>query len=837
MEKTGQWNRVRELFDAALERKPGERDSFLRQVCGRDTWLRSEVESLLSAYKRSDGFSQAPFPIEVSREVEELESIGPYRLIRKIGEGGMGQVWLAEQTEPLQRHVALKLIRAGVCDDALLRRFQAERQSLALMEHPAIAKVFDAGATQEGQPYLVMEYVPGEPITKYADRRKLSIRQRLDLFAKACDGVQHAHQKAILHRDLKPANILVLDVDGQPTPRIIDFGLARAFEAEPDSPESPRAELMAGTPGYMSPEQAAGGDVDTRTDVYSLGVVLYEILTGQLPFDAKRGAAGILRQMQERPIAKPSERVAGDSERTREAAEYRRLKPRRLAAELHGELDLIAARALEKDRAQRYGSPSELAADVRRWLRHEPVEAHPPSAAYQVRKYVRRHRVGAAMTALLALLLIGFAALQAFELRRVARERDRVARIAGFMTNMFRVSDPGEARGNQITAREILDQASTQIESGLAGDPETQTQLMMTMGAVYENLGLYQRAESLYGQAATIRERQLGPGNEGTLTAQGSLAWALYRRGQFHDAENLLRQVLTLRLRKFGPNSNATVTVMDHLGTVLNEEGHSAESEALVRRALDYRSRVLGNDNPDTLVTINNLALTMQSEGRWAEAEALNRKQLAGWQQLQGADSPRVLQAQGNLAIILYREGRLAEAEALDRQNLAGKRHILGPEHPETVRAMNTLMATLTDEGKLDEAQALEEQVVAIRTRVLGPDHPLTLSAMGNLANILARKGDYARARQLQEQAHAGELRVLGPDHPATALSTYNLAALAAHQGQKDEAFRLLRESVDHGLANWVIAGMATDPDLVNLHGDPRFNELVAFATARAKTK
>jgi len=833
VEKTGQWDRVKELFDAALERKPGERDSFLRQVCGRDTWLRGEVESLLSAYRVSDGLSQAPFPMEVSREVEEQEWIGPYRLIRKIGEGGMGQVWLAEQTEPLQRQVALKLIRAGIYDEAMLRRFRAERQSLALMEHPAIAKVFDAGATPEGQPWLVMEYVPGEPITKYCDRKKLRVQERLELFAKVCDGVQHAHQKSILHRDLKPANILVIEVDGQPTPRIIDFGLARGFAAEGESAEALRAELVAGTPGYMSPEQAGGGDVDTRTDVYSLGVVLYELLTGQLPFDAKRSVAAILRQMREQAVVEPSVRIAEDSEKTREAAEQRKTKPHGLAGQLHGDLDLIVLRSLEKDRGKRYGTPSELAAEVRHWLRHEPVEAHPATTAYQIRKYVRRHRVGTAMTGLLALLVAGFALLQALELRRIARERDRAARIAGFMTDMFRVSDPSEARGNQVTAREILDQASTQIESGLASDPQTQTQLMMTMGSVYENLGLYQRAESLYREATTIRDRALGSGSDETLESRGALGWALYRRGKFHDSESLLRDVLASRLRQFGANNNATVTVMDHLGTVLNELGHPAESESLVRKALAYRRRVRGEDNRDTLVTINNLALTLQAEGRWAEAEALDREQLAGYLRLAGADSPEVLRAEGNLAIILYREGRLAEAEALDRKDLADKERILGPDHPETVRAMNTLMATLTDEGKLDEAQRLEEQVVAIRTRVLGAEHPLTLSSMGNLANILARLGDYARAQTLLEQARAGEMRVLGPNHPATALTVYNLGGLAAHQGHKDEALRLLRESVDHGLANWVIAGLATDPDLATLHGDPRFADLVAYAKAR----
>lgn len=830
MEQTGQWEKVKELFDAALRRKPEDRAEFLAHACGPDVSLCEEIESLLSAYERSDALSLPAIPETEFPEPQPLESIGPYRLIRKIGEGGMGQVWLAEQLEPIQRQVALKLIRSGVFDDSLLRRFQAERQSLAVMEHPTIAKVFDAGATAAGQPYFVMEYVAGEPITTYCDGRKLSIEVRLELFIKVCDGVQHAHQKATIHRDLKPANIIVAEVDGQPAPRIIDFGLARAIE--PDAAET--ALGLVGTPGYMSPEQLRGDDVDTRTDVYALGVVLYELLVGRLPFEVSRwrhlASQEILRQMQAHAIMRPSTCFAQKTAAAREAAERRSARPRQIERQLAGDLDLIALKALEQDLAQRYGTPSELAADLRRWLQHKPVEAHPPSALYQVSRYIRRHRLGAAMTLLLALLLLAFAALQAVELRRVARERDMAARIAAFMTGMFRVADPSEARGNQVTAREILDKASTQIEAGLSGDPETQTQMLMVMGQVYENLGLYDRAESLYRQTAAIRERQLGAENPDTLSAKAAIGWTLYRRGRYRESEALLRDVLAVRLRRSGANDASTIAVMDSLGAVLNEQGRGVEAETLARRALEWRKRVLGDANPDTVVAMNHLALDLQTQGRWAEAENLDRQQIVLWKRLEGADSPHVLLAEGNLAIILYREQRYEEAEALGRAVLAAKSRVLGPDHPETVRAMNTLTAVLTDEGKLAEAQVLGEQVIAIRTRVLGADHPLTLSAMSNLAEILTRRGDYQRAEQLLEQARATDMRVLGPNAPQSALATYNLACLVLHEGHRDEALRLLREAIDHGLQGWVITGMAKDPDLAGLSDDPRFAALLTYA-------
>ncbi len=833
MEKTGQWERVKELFDAALQHQPGEREAFLKNACGADDSLREEIRSLLSAYVDSGGLSQPFVPVEMPAEAQAGDRIGPYRLTRKLGEGGMGQVWLAEQTEPLRRQVALKLIRAGVYDSAMLERFLAERQSLAVMEHPAIAKVFDAGATAEGQPYLVMEYVPGEPITRYCDEKKLNLRQRLELFIQACEGVQHAHQKAIIHRDLKPANILVIEVDGRPTPRIIDFGLARAIEMQPGAPET---ETVAGTPGYMSPEQAAGGDVDTRTDVYSLGVVFYELLAGQTPFHAEEwrnlplGQALECAQKQKTP--RPSAKAAEKSQAALEAAAHRQCTQGRLARQLAGDLDLIAMKALEKDRRKRYGTPTELAADIRRFLRHEPVEAHPPSLGYQLRKYARRHRLGVTTGALLVLLLAGFAALQAVQLRRIARERDRANRITAFMTEMFKVSDPSETHGNQVTAREILDKASSGIGAGLAQDPELQAQMMTVMGQVYENLGLYERSQSMYSQAVAILQRLKGPEANDTLKAQTSLAWTEYRRGRYKDAESLLRQVLAVRQRRFGTDKADLITVMDYLGAVLNEEGHSAEAESIERQVLAYRRRTLGEANADTLVAMNHLALALQGEGRWPEAESLDREELAMWRKLEGPDSMRGLYAADNLAIILYREKRLAEAESFDRQVLADKRRVLGPDHPETVRSMNTLAAVLTDEGKLSEAKTLAEQVVAIRTRVLGPDHPLTFSAMSNLGEILMRLSDYDGAQRILKQARDGEIRVLGLNDPKTALSTYNLACLELKRGHRDQALAMLRDAVDHGLAHWVVEQMPDDPDLAALAGDPRFTALLHYAEA-----
>jgi tetratricopeptide (TPR) repeat protein len=731
--------------------------------------------------------------------ITSSRQIGPYRLLQLIGEGGMGEVWLAEQKTPIHRTVALKLIKAGMDTKAVVARFESERQALALMDHPNIARVYDAGSTAEGRPYFVMEYVPGLAITEYCDTHRLTIKERLELFIQVCEGVQHAHQKAIIHRDLKPSNVLVVEQDSKAVPKIIDFGLAKATAQRlTDKTMFTELGVMMGTPEYMSPEQADPREqnIDTRTDVYSLGVILYELLVGALPFEPKAlraaGMQGILRVIREQEPAKPSTRIRSMGNISSVTAENRKEEPRSFARHLRGELDWITMKALEKDRVRRYGSASEFSADISRCLRREPVVAGPATAGYRIRKYAARHRIAIGAALGLLVLLSGFVVTQAIELHRIKLERDRANRITDFMTGMFKVSDPSKARGNAITAREILDKASTEIDSGLAKDPELQAQMMYVMGVVYHNLGLYAQALLLEQRSMEIRKRVLGPENEDTLRSMYQVAWDVERQGHYAEAEKLERETLEVQRRVLGPEHPDTLRTMSTLGEFLFEDGHDAEAEALQRAALDGRRRVLGPEHAETISSM------------------------------------------GDLGLVLDFEGKYAEAEKLHREVLEIHRRTLGPEHPQTLRSVNDLANVLDDEGQYAEAEKLDREALEVRRRVLGPEHPDTLYSMNALANVLTGEGRYDEAEKLFQETLDIRRRVLGPEHPDTAVARYNLGCIAAHRGQRDEALSLLREAVDHGLPPYVDLRMDKDSDLKSLDGDPRFAALVVHAKERA---
>ena len=681
-----------------------------------------------------------------SRDSGPPERVGPYRILQKIGEGGMGVVYLAEQTEPLRRKVALKIIKHGMDTKQVVARFEAERQALAMMDHTCVARVFDAGSTEAGRPYFAMEYVQGVPITEHCDRQRLTTRERLELFQQVCEGVQHAHQKAIIHRDLKPSNVLVSYRDGKARPKIIDFGVAKAIEHRlTEKTLFTELGVLIGTPEYMSPEQAemTGQNIDTRTDVYSLGVVLYELLVGALPFESKElrqfGFDEIRRKVREDEPPKPSARLTTlGSERSTESAKRRRTDPPTLRRELSGDLDWITMRALEKDRGRRYGSPSELAADVERHLTSQPVSAGPPSAGYRAGKFVRRHRVGMSAAAAGGLVLLAFAVTMAVQAKRIAAERDRAEQakadlesVVEFQAGMLSEVDPeqmgrwliDELRESEFEARRtrgaaeaelatigllftdvnptnialrviddsILNPAGKALETRFEDQPLIGSELRATIGETYRKLGLYDQAEPHMLAARETRSRLLGDEHPETLEATHNLSNLYWYQGRYDEVESLVLELLATRKSVLGEDHPDTLRSMHNLAMLYGNQGRYVEAEPLYLETLESLRHVLGTDHSVTLLCMHNLASMYRDQGRYDEAELLSVEALEAQKRMVGDDDWRTLKSMDNLGGIYVAQGRYDEAEPLHLATLESRKRKFGDDHPDTLSSVDYL--------------------------------------------------------------------------------------------------------------------------------------------------
>jgi non-specific serine/threonine protein kinase/serine/threonine-protein kinase len=813
------WEQIREVLEKALELAPEQRSAYLDSACCSDSSLRKEVEALLAdSADVPSGFLQSSAMAEIIRaEMVGIGSVAPleagqefarrFRLIRELGEGGMGQVWLAEQTSPVRRQVALKMIKAGMYDEAVVQRFQSERQSLAIMDHPAIAKVFDAGTTPQGQPYFVMEYVPGLPVTEYCDQKKLAIRNRLELFIETCEGVQHAHQKAILHRDLKPANILVVEVDGKPVPRIIDFGLAKAVTQQ-IAVDALKTQLgnLVGTPGYMSPEQADATvqDIDTRTDVYSLGVVLYVLLAGREPFENKQGQKQqldeLLRKLREDEPPKPSTRVNGDRHSSNAIAEARSTEPRQLTRLLRGDLDWITMKALEKDRARRYGTPSELSADIRRYLNHEPVLARPASAAYRSGKFVKRHKLALAVASVFAVMalagavaIVREAQIARMQEARAERRFESLRRLTNSL--LFEFHDSIAALPGSTAARELVVRRALEYLEQIDADAHDNPATLRDLAAGYERLGQiqadegnphlggagsFEQAKELYDKALDIRQRlaSLDPAN---ATLQLELTDTLFNVARIHEqlgdmsgALQFLQQRLAIQEDLERKQASDTLTfetarTLINMGALHVWLGDRDSALAYESRALDMGKRLL-KANPNSVqaritvwrsLTWGGWALKFQR--RFREAAASWREGLAISEKLASEDPNNttyqryLISDHGNLCESLAYAGEFTEVRS-HCQTAIGINQMMVNSDRKNAQALADLGNSNMTMGLALYLMHSPQQALIYEQRATSIYQDLALQDPDSLANAVDRSESLLYLGRAEADLHRPEL-------------------------------------------------------------------------------
>ncbi len=766
---------------------------------------------------------------EIEPEHHVGDVIGAYEIKKVLGEGGYGMVYLAQQHQPVQRDVALKVLKAGMDSRSIVVRFEAERQTLAMMDHPGVAKVFDAGQTKQGRPFFVMEYVPGVPITRYCDQHRLGLAERLTLFVQVCQAVQHAHSKGIVHRDLKPGNILVCEVNGLPAPKVIDFGVAKALStsADPKTVFTQQGQLI-GTPEYMSPEQADLNeqDIDTRSDVYSLGVVLYELLTGLLPFQTSEstGLVQLQRMVREVDPPRPTTRMR-DHHDAATRAKCRQLDHRALLQRVRGDLEWIVMKCLEKDRDRRYVTADALLTDIRRHLNNEPVLAGPPGAAYRFGKFARRNRAAmAAAVAIAAVLLISTIVSMGYAVREAEQRRLAQANETRAIEQSRRAERAAErALAAEAEATQRAEELRTVADFQRSMLVDIDVQLMGTRlreDIVSAGVASWQRA-GMGDEAIELRlqnlEALIGGANFTTAAASSldrnvlahalqainrefvdqptikaalleSVAETYTTLGDYETALSPRLRALALRRDELGDDHEDTVQLIHATGTLYRHLGRFDEAEKYLEEAINRYTVLGGEDDPRTLRSRCSLTLVLAEQGHFEQAETDSRGVLAARERVFGEDHPETLETVDALGRILHLQGHTDDAEQHYRRALEGRRLALGDHDPETLRSLNNVARILRELGRFPDAEAYFREAKNVLREQFGDNHPQTLYAVNNVGRALREQGRLEEAERMYREAMEGFEQVLGPMHPDTLTTINNMGRVLRALGRMDEA-------------------------------------------------
>ena len=790
-------HRVEEIFEAALDLPPSRRSVFVASAVDGDEGLEAEVLSLLVAHDRAGGALEREIPRARFAFPPRDEHIGPYRVVGELGRGGMGVVYAAERDDgQFRRRVAIKVLRADA-DPSLEARVVAERQILASLDHPNIARLLDGGLTDDGRPFLVMEHVDGLPIDVYADRMRLTIDERLRLFNTVARAVQHAHATLVVHRDLKPSNILVTS---RGEVKLLDFGIAKLLNPSMGPGADTLTEARALTPDFASPEQVRGEAFSTASDVYSLGVVLYRLLCGVHPYDLADGSMQtIVRVVGTTDPPRPSEAARGEDAAERAAA--RRTTPERLARRLRGDLDAIALKTLRKEPLGRYGSPELLAQDLERHLEGKPVRARKGSRGYRVRKLLRRHRYEVAAVVLVALSLVGGAGGAVWQAREAGLARDRAhealrqsEEVTAFLMELFRVSDPEDTRLDRVTADDLLRRGLQRVES-LSSQPLVQARMLGVIGELHMQLGQYDPAILLLRRSLDGRTAELGARSPETAEAMVALGLGLRRRAAYDEARALFREALEIQREALGPDEPAVAATLLHLAYIEFDLHRRGE---LLRDALAIQVDALGPDHHDVLETLMILANNARGLGEYGEAEAMLRRVLDTRVRTLGPADPLTALPMLHLGDILYEFGdRPDEAETFFRRALEIQRASLGEDDLSQVHGLHSLGALLARQGRFDEAEPLLRRAYTLLAAALGTRHPRASESRLHLAGALVRQGRFEEAEAEDRAVIEGWTRSLGPGHPSLATARIALVGALEGQGRLDEALREALAALD----------------------------------------